>query len=72
MAGQGQYWVATVEHEKVQGRLRDALELLREALGHINAKPWEEPTLLHARVSEFVGEPMQHAGAVVLARSGKL
>lgn len=61
----GQYWIDAVEHEK-------AVCLLREALKHISDKPWEESTLLHARISEYLGEPVQHVNAVVLARAGRL
>ncbi|ASW03652.1 hypothetical protein [Paraburkholderia aromaticivorans] len=61
----GQYWIDAVQHEKAVG-------LLREALKHISDKPWEESTLLHARISEYLGEPIQHADAVVHARAGRL
>ncbi|MBB6204420.1 hypothetical protein GGD69_005314 [Paraburkholderia fungorum] len=61
----GQYWIDAVQHEKAVG-------LLREALQHISDKPWEETSLLHARISEFLGSPVQYAGAVALARAGRL
>lgn len=61
----GQYWIDAVQHEMAVG-------LLREALKHISDKPWEESTLLHARISEFLGEPIKYADAVVLARAGRL
>jgi hypothetical protein len=61
----GQYWIDAVQHEKAVG-------LLHEALKHISDKPWEESTLLHARISEFLGVPLKYADAVVLARAGRL
>ncbi|MBA9859910.1 hypothetical protein [Ralstonia insidiosa] len=60
-----QYWVEAVKHET-------AVDLLQEALGKINDKPWEDPTLLHARISEYLGQPVKYADAVVLVRKGKI
>lgn len=38
--------------------LNEALGLLREALDHINEKPWDESTRLHERISKFLGLPV--------------
>ncbi len=48
--------------------LEIARGLLREALKHINKKPWDEPTLLHARISEFLGVPVEYADFVEAVR----
>lgn len=49
-----------------------AVDLLKEALGKLNDKPWEDPTLLHARICEYLGQPVKYADAVVLVRTGKI
>lgn len=45
-----------------------AKALLTEALDHITPKPWDDMTLLHARVSEFVGQPVEYPDLVAAAR----
>ena len=42
--------------------------LLREALGHVTDKPWDDDTMLHARISEAIGEPVQYADMVARKR----
>jgi hypothetical protein len=37
-----------------------ATDLLREALEWITDKPWDDPTLLHKRISEFLGKPVKY------------
>lgn len=51
-----------------QSDLETARGLLREALGHITPKPWDDTTLLHARISEFLGEPVQYPDNVKASR----
>ena len=34
--------------------------LLREALQWVTDKPWDDDTLLHKRISEFLGEPVHY------------
>lgn len=46
-----------------------AKALLGEALGHITPKPWDDPTMLHARVSEFLGRPVEYADQVAAGRA---
>lgn len=48
--------------------LETARGLLAEALNHISKKPWDEPTLLHARISEFLGVPVEYADSVEASR----
>lgn len=45
--------------------------LLLEALDHINDQPWEEPSLLHARISEFCGMPVMHPAYVKSVRESQ-
>lgn len=37
-----------------------AANLLREALEWVTDKPWDDPTLLHRRISEFLGKPVKY------------
>lgn len=46
-----------------------ARALLVESLVHISPKPWDDTTLLHARVSEFLGHPVEYPELVASARS---
>ena len=41
-------------------RLMQAEALLREALKWVTDKPWDDDTLLHKRISEFLGEPVHY------------
>lgn len=41
-------------------RLMQAEALLREALQWVTDKPWDDDTLLHKRISEFLGEPIHY------------
>ena len=59
-----QYWIDAVKHET-------AVDLLKEALGKLNDKPWEAHTLLHARICEDLCQPVKYADYVVLVRTGK-
>lgn len=43
--------------------------LLDEALDHVTDKPWDDHTLLHARISEFLGRPVMYAEQVNRARA---
>ena len=42
------------------GPLDQATALLREALAWVPEKPWDDDTLLHKRISEFLGEPIHY------------
>lgn len=35
--------------------------LLTEAREHVTAKPWDDPTRLHRRISEALGLPVEYA-----------
>jgi hypothetical protein len=37
-----------------------ATDLLREALEWVTDKPWDDSSLLHKRISEFIGTPVQY------------
>ena len=37
-----------------------AADLLREALQWVTDKPWDDSSLLHKRISEFLGTPVQY------------
>lgn len=49
-------------------RLTPDERLLREALDHITDKPWDDPTLLHARISERLGLPVRYPDHVAATR----
>jgi hypothetical protein len=42
------------------GPLDQATALLREALAWVPEKPWDDSTLLHKRISEFLGDPVKY------------
>lgn len=42
--------------------------LLWEVLEHITDKPWDDPSLLHARISERLGLPVQYPEHVARRR----
>jgi hypothetical protein len=46
-----------------------AKSLLEEALEHITVKPWDDSTLLHARISEFLGKPIKYPEYVAQRRA---
>ncbi|VWC81349.1 hypothetical protein BLA39750_01222 [Burkholderia lata] len=52
-------------------RLEAANSLLREARERITDKPWDDQTLLHARISEFLGLPVEYPDQVVQARDSQ-
>lgn len=41
-------------------RLMQAEALLRESLQWVTDKPWDDDTLLHKRISEFLGDPVKY------------
>ncbi|MDK0999974.1 hypothetical protein ACO2TQ_38860 [Burkholderia sp. OKR4-1] len=52
-------------------RLAAANSLLREARDRITDKPWDDQTLLHARISEFLGLPVEYPDQVAQARASQ-
>lgn len=48
-----------------------ANSLLREARDRITDKPWDDLTLLHARISEFLGLPVEYPDQVAQARDAQ-
>lgn len=52
-------------------RYIEAEKLLLEALEHITDKPWDDPSLLHARICEFFGKPVPYADQVAQMRGSQ-
>lgn len=48
--------------------LGEARRLLEECLARVTDKPWDDPSLLHARVSEFLGLPVSYPDLVARQR----
>lgn len=48
--------------------MADLRALLKEALEHVTDKPWDDPTLLHARISEALGLPVEYPEDVARCR----
>jgi hypothetical protein len=52
-------------------RLLHAERLLLETLDHITDKPWDDPTMLHKRICEFLGKPVPYADHIKKVEEGQ-
>lgn len=50
--------------EQTEKPLVSAVDLLREALQFVPSKAWDEPTLLHKRISKFLETGPQYADCI--------